>query len=212
MKKKDQPGKTLLRSEVVLSDAQLRAIGCVAAESSYLDDVLDAYIAILCCLDAHDFRVMTEGMQLQSKVEKLRVLTKARIKTEFEIEHRQLFDEIKEAITDRNNVVHGSWSVERLRQVKDEAGVIRWVAEGEAFARRKKRGKVGTELFKPKDIMDTARRIAGANLGLIHFLGKSGLSPPEYVRSRSLPAAQIPALNLDAEAKEPRATPKEDRK
>src|SRR5882672_703467 len=103
-----------LRSELTLSDDELRAIGCVAVESTYFDVVLDDLIEHLCCLDEHDFRILTAGAQLAAKVEIIKGVTKSKVKSDFKMEYKKLFDDIGDAVAKRNSVIHGRWGVPRL--------------------------------------------------------------------------------------------------
>ena len=185
-----------LRSIVTLTDEQLRAIGCVAVESAYFDDMLDMFIEQLCCLDEHDFRVLTAGAQLQAKLNVLKDVTRSRIDDKLADKHGKIFGKAAHVISERNNVIHGSWSVERIKGVKaNPDGTFRWEAEGATWARRKKRGEIGSTLFKPKNIMDTAIRLAEVVTELAHFLFENGLWPAQYVRSLRPPPVQVQIRN-----------------
>jgi hypothetical protein len=201
--------KFTLRSKVVLSDKQLNAIGCVAVESAYLDDLFDRYIQGLSCLDEHDARVLTAGAQLSAKLQVLKALTKERIKSEFARKHENIFAELGRHITDRNNIVHGTWHVETLNLFRSaDEKTSKWVPSGETWAKRKKRGEVGHTIFKPKDIMDTANGLCQSGLELVYFLKESGLWPPQFVRSSPPPPIHAQTLGSDTTTKAHPSAPK----
>jgi len=179
------PKKSVLLSEVTLDDGQLRAIGCVAVESTYLEDVLENVIQTLCVLDEHDFRVFIGGTQISAKLALVSKLTDSRIKQEFVEERNNLFSAISKQITDRNNIIHGIWRVPRLRTKDDPTdpnGFV-WVKEGDPYAVRRNRGEAGHTIFEPNEIMATARGLARAASDLHKFLYRSGLYPAPLKRS-----------------------------
>lgn len=182
------PKPIFLRSEITLEADQLRAIGCVAVESAYLEETLDWTIRHLAVLDEHDFRVLAANAQLSAKLTLLSKLMESRLKPEYLQERTDLISAISKQITDRNNIVHGVWHVPVLRSAEnpeDPDGPANWFKEGESFATRTKKGETGYITFKPKDIMATAYGLSRATSDLHDFLRKSGLYPPP--RSRSLP-------------------------
>lgn len=179
-------GSIVLRSEVTLKEDQLRAIGCVAVESTYLEDFLDNIIQVLCCLDEHDFRVLTAEAPISEKLHVVKMVTKSRLKPEFYKRHQLLFNSIQQHITDRNTVIHGSWHVPVLRGVKDPTsadGAPKWIAEGKPFAMLKNRGKTGAKRQDRENIMEIARKLAQSTIDLVKFLSESALFPPQFVRS-----------------------------
>jgi hypothetical protein len=174
-----------LRSEIVLTDEQLRAIGCVAVEFTYLETSLDSVIEKLCCLDEHDFRLLTAGAQISPKLKIARDVTEARIKAEFRERHKNLFDDISHQVAQRNNVIHGHWRVPKLTGHQSNLGEkgwreLKWTRKGDPFAIRKKRGEPGHTIFKSKDLMEIARGLHRARTALLSFLRESGLSPPPF--------------------------------
>lgn len=198
-----------IRSILTLDEEQLKAIGCVAVESAYLDDFLDTHIQYLSALDESDFRIFINNAQLMAKVDLLRNLSKSRLNGEqFADSHRRAFDEIKEAVTERNKVIHSTWRVERMETVKDQNGELVWIPLGKKFATRKNRGKAGFERYEPKNIMDVAVRLDAATRGLAAFLQKSGLFPPKQVRVSAELVSALQNRNWLASLKEPPPGPK----
>lgn len=196
------PRKSVLQSEVTLDAEQLRAIGCVAVESTYLEEQLDWIVRHLAVLDEHDFRVFTANLQLSGKLNLVSKLMDSRLQPEHVRERDDLFSAISKQITDRNNIIHGVWHVPTLRSTEnpnDPDGPPKWIKEGEAFATRHNKGEVGFKTFKPKDLMQTAHGLSQAGGDLHRFLRKTGLYPPQ--RTRSLPPNPLVIRTRDSASK-----------
>lgn len=178
--------KMLLRSEATLTDEDLRAIGCVAVESTYLDDLLDLAIQRLCRLNEHDFRVLAAGAQSTAKCNMVRDVTGLRIKPEVAARHKQLFEDINALIRQRNDIIHGSWSVHLRGVPKSDASddSFDWVREGDPVAFRTNRGKTDHRVFRQKDLLETARGLARVHHALLSFLGESDLLRPRSAKNQ----------------------------
>lgn len=99
-----------LPSEDVLSKNQLYAIGCVAVESSRLDQTIETWIWIICGLDEDTGRLFTDRAQLDGKIGMLRDLVKARIKgASARAAFKRITDDLAMAVPRRNTVIHGEW-------------------------------------------------------------------------------------------------------
>lgn len=173
-----------MQSEIVLRDDELRAIGCVVLESTYLETLIDLLIKELCCLDERDYRLLIEGAQLKTKLDLLREITRARIKPEFIKQHERLFGDISAQIANRNRIIHGRWGVPHLRGMRGQNDEIVWERGGEAFAVRKaRRAEKPHELFKIRHVMTTARALSRLSHELAYLLLKCGLWPAQFVRA-----------------------------
>src|SRR5687767_2688603 len=177
------------RAEMNLSPEELQAIGAVAVDSTYLEQLIENYIGLICGLTVHDLRVLLGNSQFGVKVQMLKEITRPRIPPEFEGWHEKLFGDIAHQVTERNDLVHGFWKKDGIH-VKIRDGEISLILDDtEANVRRKHRGKAGSRLVPRKNIMETARALNRLGMELIAFLDKSGLVASEALRVRKPPPA-----------------------
>jgi hypothetical protein len=100
-----------LVSQTILTQEQLAAIGCVAIESTYCEIVVEQIIWQLSGLDEEHGKHFTQNVQLNSRLELLSTLGKMHIEDEaHKAEFVKLISDLKIANTDRNTVIHGSWT------------------------------------------------------------------------------------------------------
>jgi len=170
---------------MVLTDAQLRAIGCIAVESTYLEGIIDSVIEHLCEMTVHDFRIFTAGAQIGAKVRMLRDVIEARAQLGAAARIKELFEDIDRQLTLRNSAVHGRWGVPKLgghaRNLGGDKGFSKttWERQGEPFAIRSKRGEAGHTVFRSEDLMQIARGLDRVKRELLDFLiRQTELLPP----------------------------------
>ena len=104
--------KDRLLSEVALTPDQLKAIGCVAIESTLLETHIEVCITALCEFDENAAKIfLPQRMAIAQKLRVLNDLLTAKAEgTPFKETLRKLRCDIDQAITRRNTVIHGDWS------------------------------------------------------------------------------------------------------
>jgi hypothetical protein len=98
-----------LRSEIILTQEQLAAVGAVAIEATYLEQQLELVLWRLSGLDEHRGPQFTANMQFRSRVEALHVLGRMVLPTTADAEFQSLIRELDECGVQRNHVIHGTW-------------------------------------------------------------------------------------------------------
>jgi hypothetical protein len=172
----------MLMSEVVLSDAQLRALGCMTFESRRLERFVDAIIRDLCGFDEDRFAVFLGTWMFDKKVEVLKEILKSRrTGTPLEAEFATVYASIKHLNAQRNTAVHGDWD-----------GVTK---AGHRIARRKGRGLS----VKATELLKIARGLAKAvedlsDLCIRSGPPRSGAAPVSNARRVTSKKAPNPAI------------------
>jgi hypothetical protein len=100
-----------LSAELKLTDDQLKAIGCLAVESTNLEVHIDAFIRSVAKLDDVSFEVFVGRLTLGSKTKMLHALYWPRLENlpEIRASFKAIYDDITDMITKRNTVIHGTW-------------------------------------------------------------------------------------------------------
>lgn len=94
--------------ELVLTDEQLKAVGCLAIESTRLETHVEQVIIDHCGTVIGS--LLIERKMLDAKVDLLKsVFSSEFLDKEHAAEFEQLYGEIKSDIPRRNTVIHGSW-------------------------------------------------------------------------------------------------------
>ena len=97
-----------LISEMVLTDDQLKAVGCLALESTRLETHIE--YAILVYFGSALGGLIVERKMLDAKTDAFKTAFMPRaLNDDHRKELEQLYGEIKSDIAKRNTVVHGSW-------------------------------------------------------------------------------------------------------
>jgi hypothetical protein len=159
--------KFQLVSQTILTQEQLAAIGCVAIESTYCEIVVEKLIWQLSGLDDEHGKHFTQNVQLNSRLELLSTLGKMHISDEIhKAEFVKLVSDLKIANTDRNTVIHGSWS----SSVRNFLLLWRDGADkhppAQASKRRPNKEPITTSADK---VIEVAQRIANLKRDLLDF-------------------------------------------
>jgi hypothetical protein len=156
-----------LQSQIILSQEQLAAVGCVAIESTYLELHVEAVIWMLSGLDAKRGPQFTGKVQLGNRLELLHslgglVLAGAKI-----VEFSSLVSDLKDSAAKRNTVIHGTWT----SQSSDYLQLLADGPEKHPPARAtKERPNKGPATISATEIMSIAQGIAGRRARLGRFV------------------------------------------
>lgn len=103
--------REFLYSEIVLVPEHLAAIGSVAIESSNCERLIENIIWQLLGLEEDQGKFLTKGTQFQSSLELFLNLAKERLGDREDLTAivTKIKSDIKEAVTDRNVIIHGEW-------------------------------------------------------------------------------------------------------
>lgn len=114
---------TPLPSQEILDDDELKAIGCLALEATFLENFTDGCICTLCDLDNATGELFIGQIMIRKKIDLLKKLTKSRLKTQAaKDEFQKIYDKITDSITKRNTAIHGTWEgLYNLSQLLDPA-------------------------------------------------------------------------------------------
>lgn len=151
----------MLISEIVLSPEQLRAVGCLALESTRLETHIEQAI-IDHCGDIIG-QLLIDRRMLDAKVEIFRsIFTPEALNDEHAKELEQLYGEIKSDIPRRNTVIHGSWK--EVGSIADlYARSLDTSTERDAAAYRK------AMKVSASEVMDLARRFGRYQIRLVDW-------------------------------------------
>jgi hypothetical protein len=148
----------------VLTDRQLQALGEVVVEAAWMERIAEYLISKLCRLTPLRVDVLLESKMISSKLEAVRQLGKARLKTD--AARQEFFDliaEAKTANTDRSTLVHGLWTEGRPGIIDGARGIV-------APATVKKTTSPGNfKTMNATQINEVAKRLNAANWKLILF-------------------------------------------
>lgn len=174
-----------LVSETILTPEYLAAIGCVAIESTYCEIVVEKIIWELCGLDEDHGKHLTNGVQMNNRLELLSTLAKMHLSDESQKATLvKLVSDLKIANSDRNTVIHGSWSspVENFLVLwRDGAGKH---PPAVAFKRRLNNDPL---TFSAANVFDVAKKIASLKVDLLNFAGEAWPETWQQI-SRPLPS------------------------
>lgn len=108
--KAKKPPQEPLAGELMLSQEQLRAIGCLAIEVTRLEEMVGIVIQEVSGLSNADAETFTFGWMLDKKVEAMKTILTPRLKAAGEVDtFADLYARIKDLNTRRNTVIHGRW-------------------------------------------------------------------------------------------------------
>jgi hypothetical protein len=100
--------KPMLICEIVLTNEQLKAVGCLAIESTRLETHIE--LALMDHFGTELGKFLCEGRMLGSKVDLFKAVFAREVLDEQHAKDlRRLHEDMKGGIAKRNAVIHGSW-------------------------------------------------------------------------------------------------------
>ena len=169
-------------SEQLLTDDVLKAIGCVAVESSMLEHLLDDHIFNLCELDSRVGGMVVESMFVDKKLDFLKRAATPYLKGESAMKaFAAVFADTKKAIADRNTVIHAIWVRETMTFVKKE-GKTNIHAAGRMRALKYVRGTEYAKPFESDKVLSVAQRLSDCQRALRNIL--EGFAPMGDLRRK----------------------------
>ena len=104
--------KQTILAEAMLTDEQLKAVGCLALEANHLETYLDAFVVTYCGENVGN--LLLERKMLDAKVGVFKALFYPLLTTD-EARNKliSLHDRIKSDIPKRNAAIHGDWGLAR---------------------------------------------------------------------------------------------------
>ena len=106
------PKRELLSSEILLTDDQLKAIGCLAVESSRLESLLDDFIQTVCRFDDTQKELFIGKWMTSQKIDAIKLLIRPRLRSKVKLQKFDtLFEKLKDLIARRNIIIHGDWTI-----------------------------------------------------------------------------------------------------
>lgn len=107
--------RELLTSEILLTDDQLKAIGCLTVEVSRLEFLLDDFIQAFCRFNDIQKEMFIGKWMIGVKIEATRDLFRPRLRAKEKLQSFDtLFAKLKDLITRRNTIVHGEWAASQM--------------------------------------------------------------------------------------------------
>jgi hypothetical protein len=166
------------QSEAVLSKDELAGIGSVAAESTYLENAIEAMIWMLAGIDENTGTIITGNLMLMNRIDLLGKLGNYRLSDEGHKEHlKSLLTRMREAAKERNYIVHGEWTKNGYITLGD---MFRGTYDEPAMARRANNSSALP--FPAAKIPSTVEKLATLRGELIQFFAHAF---PESFGSRN---------------------------
>jgi len=107
--------RELLTSEILLTDDQLKAIGCLTVEVSRLESLLDDIIQVFCRFNDAQKDIFIGRWMIGAKIEATKELFRPRLRAKEKLQSFDtLFAKLNDLITRRNTVVHGEWATSQI--------------------------------------------------------------------------------------------------
>lgn len=152
---------TGLFSEFLLSDEQLKAVGCLALESTHLELLVESFI--IAFVGKNVGELLMKRKMIDAKIDIFRdlitpVIKNADLKKIFE----ELCSNIKSDIVRRNTAIHGEWGSDEKKTVSE------WLSKkqnSDVVAKRKN----SPSTVKSAEIMGLAHRFSANQDNLIGF-------------------------------------------
>lgn len=159
-----------LYSESLLGDDILKSIGCVAVESALLDYTIDNAILDVCEFDGTVGNLVVGLMMLDKKIDFLRSAVIPLLRGDgCQKEFLSAFTDAKNALADRNIVIHGLWVAETMTFIKTDAGTT-VTANGSIKSLKLPRGSGPARVFESEKVLDVAHRLSRARRDLVRVL------------------------------------------
>ena len=150
-------GTTTILAEAILTDEQLKAVGCLALESNHLEIYIDGIIGHYCGENVG--KLLLERKMLDAKVGIFKTLFYPLLTTDgLRKRLDSLHERIKSDIPKRNAAIHGDW------------GLGRSIPLSEIFNRKNVNDTDAvykTLTIKADEVMDIARRFANYQMELV---------------------------------------------
>lgn len=158
-------------SQTVLTTEQLAAIGSIAVESAYLEDIVETLIYKLSGLTRKKGEIFLEKFMLDSKLNLLKELGMIKLKSKKrKLVLSELIGEIKQANSDRTLAIHGFWIPGKITL----ASIAKGELEQDAKAVRSNSRRQGS--LSAHKLADIAKRVSDGRYELFVFFQKF-LSP-----------------------------------
>src|SRR6266849_6615106 len=155
-------------SEMLLTDDQLRAAGCLALESTHLEMYITS---IILTFDDNTAKKELDRLMLGRKIKLMRKLIRPHIAgTPQEKTFNVIYNELKVLVDNRNAVIHGDWGLGHLkiRRIHD---ILK--RKGKAVAKLRKRS------IKADEIMQHARDVSRVQGDLLQWFHEHIWGPAE---------------------------------
>ena len=162
-------------SKFILTDDQLRAIGCVALESTYAEQLIEQLTWRLCSIQEEQGKFFTDRMPFDRRLDLLSDLWKPMIKDKKRLLMlTKILADLKEANGDRNTIIHGNWTYSVSAMVAlSELSKGDWKKPPAVAIKRRLRSD---SLQSPAvRIQETASRISELTNDLYEFAQMEGL-------------------------------------
>jgi len=173
-----------------LTTEQLAALGSIAMESAYLEDLVDMLIGEIAKLSDAQFRALLPGAMLAAKLDILHDLAILKLKSKTKIEKFGLIiAKLKHLNSQRTIAIHGQWqSLERISFAELAQGASFKLGNAEATHVR---GKKQPSKLHASKLHDIADGISEYRDQLFHFCLQSWIRPAA-IRSvrKSLPKSR----------------------
>lgn len=160
-----EPKEPLLLAEFILTDEQLRAIGCLSVESTHLDMYITGIIVDICKFDDIAMEVFVGSrLTIEPKAKMMRDLLWPHLEDGSELKEsfKLIYDDIKDLIAKRNTVIHGNWGSDSKQTL---AALATFTRQTDSVARR--RGVANT--VAAKEVIELAHRFARRQMDLMDW-------------------------------------------
>ena len=148
----------------MLTDEQLRAVGCLAVESTHLELYIEGIINAICKFDQTASDVFIGRLSIEPKAKIMRDLLWEHLKNlpSLKESFKLIYDDIKDMISKRNTAIHGNWGSDQPQTLNALANFKRLT---NSVAKR--RGVANT--IAAKDIMALAEKFAQRQMNLVDW-------------------------------------------
>jgi hypothetical protein len=163
-----------LFSDYILSADQLRAIGNVVVETTYLEIYVEQVIWRLAGMEKESGKFFTDQTRIAARLELLSSLGKPRLKGTKLARFTALVSDIKIETEHRNTIVHGVWVTAKISLA--ELLGNDWKERKPAFANKRRLHKPPLK-FSAVKVRETAERISTLSKELTLFCEEEWPSP-----------------------------------
>src|SRR6266567_7918176 len=157
-------------SQGLLNDDELKAIGCVAVESALFEYLIDDHIFDVCEFDTRIGHMVAGMMFIDKKLDFLRDAITPLLRDDAALKKRfaEVFAESKDAIADRNTVIHGLWIAENMTFTRENGIVTGITVTGPKKSLKFSRGSRNARVLPADRVLAVAQRLSQC----MHNLGK----------------------------------------
>jgi hypothetical protein len=161
-------------STPVLTDEQLKAIGSIAVESAYLENLVEFIIAFMTSLSEHQLNILLSRAMLASKLDILRDLGELKLKSKIKKEKlKGIIAQLKHFNGQRTIAIHGQWQSKEKITLAD---IGKYIPPGNAEATHK-RGKKEPETLHASKLQHIANGIRDYREKLFEFCFSTWINP-----------------------------------